>query len=80
MSSTLFTLTWPRIGKIRYCLQKVPKSFVFCFHSRQPYAVNESAGHQHSAESWGTGRAVSRIPRVSGGGNSRSGQGAFGKP
>jgi large subunit ribosomal protein L4e len=45
---------------------------------RQPYAVNESAGHQHSAESWGTGRAVSRIPRVSGGGNSRSGQGAFG--
>lgn len=36
------------------------------------------AGHQHSAESWGTGRAVARIPRVSGGGTSRSGQGAFG--
>jgi len=32
----------------------------------------------HSAESWGTGRAVSRIPRVSGGGTSRAGQGAFG--
>jgi len=45
---------------------------------RQPYAVKENAGHQHSAESWGTGRAVSRIPRVSGGGNSRSGQAAFG--
>lgn len=45
---------------------------------RQPYAVNEWAGHQHSAESWGTGRAVARIPRVSGGGTSRSGQGAFG--
>jgi len=45
---------------------------------RQPYAVNDWAGHQHSAESWGTGRAVARIPRVSGGGNSRSGQGAFG--
>jgi large subunit ribosomal protein L4e len=45
---------------------------------RQPYAVNESAGHQHSAESWGTGRAVSRIPRVSGSGTSRAGQGAFG--
>jgi len=45
---------------------------------RQPYAVSEMAGHQHSAESWGTGRAVARIPRVSGGGNSRSGQGAFG--
>lgn len=45
---------------------------------RQPYAVFNKAGHQHSAESWGTGRAVARIPRVSGGGTSRSGQGAFG--
>jgi len=47
-------------------------------NSRQPYAVFAGAGHQHSAESWGTGRAVSRIPRVSGGGTSRAGQGAFG--
>jgi len=45
---------------------------------RQAYAVNVDAGHQTSAESWGTGRAVARIPRVSGGGTSRSGQGAFG--
>lgn len=45
---------------------------------RQAYAVNVDAGHQHSAESWGTGRAVSRIPRVSGGGTSRAGQAAFG--
>jgi len=45
---------------------------------RQAYAVAENAGHQHSAESWGTGRAVARIPRVSGGGTSRSGQAAFG--
>jgi large subunit ribosomal protein L4e len=45
---------------------------------RQAYAVKDSAGHQHSAESWGTGRAVSRIPRVSGSGNGRSGQAAFG--
>ena len=29
---------------------------------------------KHSAESWGTGRAVSRIPRVSGSGTHRSGQ------
>lgn len=35
-------------------------------------------GHQTSAESWGTGRAVARIPRVRGGGTHRSGQGAFG--
>jgi len=47
-------------------------------NKRQAYAVSAGAGHQHSAESWGTGRAVARIPRVSGGGNSRSGQGAFG--
>lgn len=33
---------------------------------------------QTSAESWGTGRAVARIPRVGGGGTQRSGQGAFG--
>ena len=36
------------------------------------------AGHQTAAESWGTGRAVSRIPRVPGGGTHRAGQGAFG--
>lgn len=32
----------------------------------------------HSAESWGTGRAVARIPRVGGSGTHRSGQAAFG--
>jgi large subunit ribosomal protein L4e len=45
---------------------------------RQGHAVNYEAGMKHSAESWGTGRAVSRIPRVGGSGTSRSGQGAFG--
>jgi ribosomal protein L4 len=45
---------------------------------RQPYAVSMKAGHQTAAESWGTGRAVSRIPRVPGGGTHRAGQGAFG--
>ncbi|XP_062512076.1 large ribosomal subunit protein uL4B-like [Corticium candelabrum] len=45
---------------------------------RQPYAVSKKAGHQTSAESWGTGRAVARIPRVRGGGTHRSGQAAFG--
>jgi len=47
-------------------------------NTRQPYAVSKGAGHQTSAESWGTGRAVARIPRVRGGGTHRSGQGAFG--
>ena len=30
--------------------------------------VSSKAGHQTSAASWGTGRAVARIPRVRGGG------------
>ena len=47
-------------------------------NKRQPYAVKYEAGHQTSAESWGTGRAVARIPRVPGGGTHRAGQGAFG--
>eukprot|EP00534_Pseudo-nitzschia_fraudulenta_P000504 CAMPEP_0201127964 /NCGR_PEP_ID=MMETSP0850-20130426/32132_1 /ASSEMBLY_ACC=CAM_ASM_000622 /TAXON_ID=183588 /ORGANISM="Pseudo-nitzschia fraudulenta, Strain WWA7" /LENGTH=382 /DNA_ID=CAMNT_0047396985 /DNA_START=44 /DNA_END=1192 /DNA_ORIENTATION=+ len=47
-------------------------------NKRQAYAVSIRAGKQVSASSWGTGRAVARIPRVGGGGTSRSGQGAFG--
>ncbi|CAO1434160.1 unnamed protein product [Diamesa serratosioi] len=47
-------------------------------NARQAYCVSPEAGHQTSAESWGTGRAVARIPRVRGGGTHRSGQGAFG--
>jgi hypothetical protein len=43
-------------------------------NKRQAYAVSEKAGHQTSAESWGTGRAVARIPRVGGAGTHRSGQ------
>ena len=47
-------------------------------NKRQPYCVNKYAGKMPSAASWGTGRAVSRIPRVQGGGTQRSGQAAFG--
>ena len=47
-------------------------------NNRQAYSVSPWAGKQVSAASWGTGRAVARIPRVGGGGTSRSGQGAFG--
>jgi large subunit ribosomal protein L4e len=45
---------------------------------RQAYAVDPEAGMLYNAESWGTGRAVARIPRVGGSGTHRSGQGAFG--
>jgi len=47
-------------------------------NTRQPYCVSSKAGHQTSAASWGTGRAVARIPRVRGGGTHRSGQAAYG--
>lgn len=47
-------------------------------NKRQANGVKMNAGHQTAAESWGTGRAVSRIPRVPGGGTHRAGQGAFG--
>lgn len=43
---------------------------------RQPYGVYVDAGRENSAVSWGTGRAVARIPRVGGGGTHRSGQAA----
>lgn len=46
-------------------------------NKRQAYAVAPEAGHQTSAESWGTGRAVARVPRVNGGGTHRAGQAAF---
>ena len=45
---------------------------------RQAYSVSPWAGKRATASSWGTGRAVARIPRVGGGGTSRSGQGAYG--
>jgi len=45
---------------------------------RQGHAVFHKQGQENSAESWGTGRAVARIPRISGSGTSRAGQATFG--
>jgi len=47
-------------------------------NSRQAYAVRQKAGYDTAAESWGTGRAVARIPRAPGGGTHRAGQATFG--
>jgi len=47
-------------------------------NKRQAYAMSHRSGYQTAAESWGTGRAVARIPRAPGGGTHRSGQGTFG--
>jgi large subunit ribosomal protein L4e len=61
-----------RLDVVKYVHTNINKNH------RQPYAVKWNAGEQTSAESWGTGRAVARIPRVPGGGTHRSGQAAFG--
>ncbi|CAD7970450.1 unnamed protein product [Amoebophrya sp. A25] len=47
-------------------------------NKRQAQGVKYEAGYDTAAASWGTGRAVARIPRVPGGGTHRSGQAAFG--
>jgi large subunit ribosomal protein L4e len=61
-----------RLDIVRFVHDQISKN------ARQAHGVKSNAGMQHSAESWGTGRAVARIPRVGGSGTSRSGQGAFG--
>merc|ERR1719461_1387650 len=47
-------------------------------NKRQAQAVGAKVGYDTAAESWGTGRAVARIPRVPGGGTHRAGQATFG--
>mmetsp|Transcript_89956 Transcript_89956/g.249848 ORF Transcript_89956/g.249848 Transcript_89956/m.249848 type:complete len:410 (+) Transcript_89956:106-1335(+) len=66
-------LTMPlRPDIVRYVHTRVQKN------KRQAYAVGAKVGYDTAAESWGTGRAVSRLPRAPGGGTHRAGQGAFG--
>merc|ERR1719504_64263 len=66
-------LTMPlRPDLVRYIHTNVSKN------KRQAYAVKDKVGYDTAAESWGTGRAVARIPRVPGGGTHRAGQAAFG--
>jgi len=61
-----------RADLVRYVHRNMNKN------KRQAVAVKDQAGYDTAAASWGTGRAVARIPRVPGGGTHRSGQGAFG--
>jgi len=57
---------------VRYIHTNVSKN------RRQAHAVTAKAGYDTAAESWGTGRAVARVPRAPGGGTHRASQGAFG--
>mmetsp|Transcript_36371 Transcript_36371/g.79358 ORF Transcript_36371/g.79358 Transcript_36371/m.79358 type:complete len:413 (-) Transcript_36371:6-1244(-) len=66
-------LTSPlRPDLVRYIHTNVSKNH------RQAYAVKDKVGYDTAAESWGTGRAVARIPRAPGGGTHRAGQATFG--
>ncbi|AEA39018.1 60S ribosomal protein L1 (nucleomorph) [Cryptomonas paramecium] len=63
-------------------ISKIKPNIVNFVHSnmrmnrRQPHSVNNKAGTMTSASSWGTGRALARVPRISGSGTHKSGQGA----
>lgn len=57
---------------VHYCFTNMNKNH------RQPISVGGKVGYETAAESWGTGRAVARVPRAPGGGTHRAGQGAFG--
>ena len=41
-------------------------------NSRQAHGINFFAGMKHSSLSWGTGRAVARIPRIRASGTGRA--------
>merc|ERR1719359_2026552 len=73
------TLTMPhalasplRPDLVRYVHKNMSKN------RRQAHGVTPKAGYDYAATSWGTGRAVARIPRVPGGGTHAAGQGAYG--
>jgi len=76
-ASSTVTLPYVFVSPIRSDVVQIVHTLMNKNH-RQAHAVKRTAGHEYSAESWGTGRAVARIPRISGSGTSRSGQGAFG--
>lgn len=73
------TLTMPHVlmsplrpDLVRYIHMNMSKN------KRQPISVGGKVGYETAAASWGTGRAVARIPRAPGGGTHRAGQGTFG--
>jgi len=70
MPAVLTTALRPDL--VRYIHTNVSKN------KRQAMGVGAKVGYETAAESWGTGRAVARIPRVPGGGTHRAGQAAFG--
>lgn len=56
----------PDVFNTPYRPDIIKKSFnVLRSHKRQRYGASKMAGKRHATESWGPGRGVSRIPRLS---------------
>ncbi|MHA1311183.1 MAG: 50S ribosomal protein L4 [Candidatus Helarchaeota archaeon] len=68
----------PPVFSTPYRPDIIKRAFLSCLTGRiQPKGTDPMAGKRTTAESWHAGRAVSRVPRVKGGGTPRAQQGAF---
>ena len=68
------TVSLPKVFSTPYRLDVIRRVFHAQFtHRLQPSGTDPIAGERTSALSWGTGRGMSRIPRVKGERNPRSG-------
>jgi large subunit ribosomal protein L4e len=76
VDSKLSYIPKPFLSEYRYDLIK--RAFLTEEQNKkQPKGVDPLAGKRTSAESWGVGYGVARVPRVKGGGTPRANQGAF---
>jgi len=73
---TLTFLPLPFLAPYRYDLIK-RAVLTESQNKKQPKGVDPLAGKRTSAESWGVGYGIARIPRVKGAGTPRANQGAF---
>lgn len=56
----------------------IKRAYYSCFTGKkQPKSTDKLAGKKTTAESWGPGHGMSRVPRVKGGGTRRAQQGGF---
>lgn len=72
------TISLPEVFQTPFRPDIINRIFVATIsHHKQPQGVNEKAGKRSNAESSGTGRGISRVPRVRGSGTSAANQGNF---
>lgn len=72
------TVTLPEVFQTPFRPDIINRAVVAMItHRIQPKGVNKKAGQRNTAESLGTGRGISRVPRIKGGGTLAAHQGAF---